>query len=184
MNPFHRQRSTPVPASGISRPRWARTLNPTSETVAIAPMRKEDLEGVLWVEESSFRAPWTLAMFEDELKNPELAHYLTAQCGAHVVGYMGFWLVQEEAHITNLAVHPAFRRRKIGERLLAALLKQARRLGAKRATLEVRASNAPARALYEKHGFKLVAIRKGYYDDNHEDAWVMWIDDLTAPGHT
>jgi [ribosomal protein S18]-alanine N-acetyltransferase len=147
--------------------------------VEITEMRAEDLDEVTWVEQSSFRTPWTRGMFGDELKNPEMAHYLTARYEDHVVGYMGFWLIQDEAHITNLAVHPAFRRRKLGERLLLALLRQAVRLGAKRATLEVRASNESARHLYEKHGFQIIAIRRKYYTDNNEDAMVMWVDDLT-----
>jgi [ribosomal protein S18]-alanine N-acetyltransferase len=149
----------------------------SQETIEISPMRLEDLEEVLWVEQSSFRTPWTRGMFEDEFKNPEMAFYLCARCQTHIVGYMGFWLIQTEAHITNLAVHPAFRRRKIGERLLFALLRLAKRLGAQRATLEVRASNDAARSLYEKHGFQLIAIRRGYYNDTGEDALVMWRND-------
>jgi [ribosomal protein S18]-alanine N-acetyltransferase len=150
------------------------------EEIAIEEMRLQDLDEVIWVEQSSFRTPWTRTMFEDEFKNPEMAHYLIARCEDHVVGYMGFWLIGNEAHITNLAVHPAFRRRKIGERLLFALLRLARRLGAARATLEVRAGNEPARKLYEKYGFQLIAIRRKYYSDNDEDAYVMWMYDLAT----
>lgn len=149
------------------------------QRIRIEEMRAEDLDGVLWVEQSSFRTPWTKGMFTDELKNPDTAHYLIARYQDHVVGYMGFWSIQDEAHITNLAVHPAFRRQKIGERLLLALLRHAKRLGAKRATLEVRAGNEPAQRLYEKHGFQMIAIRRGYYTDNREDAYVMWNNDLS-----
>lgn len=148
--------------------------------IAIGEMAADDLDEVIWVEQSSFRTPWTRGMFADELKNPDMAHYLTARYQDHVVGYMGFWLVQDEAHITNLAVHPAFRRRGLGERLLLALLRQAKRLGARRATLEVRASNEPAKLLYAKHGFQVIAIRRGYYTDNQEDALVMWHNDLSV----
>jgi [ribosomal protein S18]-alanine N-acetyltransferase len=147
-------------------------------TIEISPMRREDLDEVVWVEQSSFRTPWTRTMFEDEFKNPGLAHYLTARHQDHVVGYMGFWLIQSEAHITNLAVHPGFRRHSIGERLLVALMRLATRVGATRATLEVRASNDAAKRLYEKHGFQLIAIRRGYYEDTHEDALVMWVNSL------
>ncbi len=100
--------------------------------IVIEEMQPRHLDEVVWVEQSSFRTPWTRTMFEDEFKNPEMAHYLVARCDDHVVGYMGFWLIDTEAHITNLAVHPAFRRRKIGERLLFALLRLARRMGADR----------------------------------------------------
>ncbi len=172
--PIHEPAVTPREESD----RHGRALE--SETIAIAPMRREDLDEVLWVEEGSFRTPWTRRMFEDEFNNPETARYLIARCQEHVVGYMGFWLIGLEAHITNLAVHPAFRRRKIGERLLLALMRLARRLGAARATLEVRGSNEAARKLYEKHGFQVVAIRRGYYNDNHEDALVMWVNDLNG----
>jgi len=149
------------------------------QDILINPMRLEDLDEVLWVEQSSFRTPWTRPLFEEEFKNPELSHYLVARCQEHVVGYMGFWLIQNEAHITNLAVHPAFRRRKIAERLLRATMRLAITKGATRATLEVRASNEPAKQLYEKAGFKMVAIRRKYYTDNNEDAMVMWIEDLS-----
>jgi ribosomal-protein-alanine N-acetyltransferase len=149
-----------------------------SLSIDIREMNLGDLDGVLWVEQSSFRTPWTRTMFEDEFKNPDMAHYLIARCKDHVVGYMGFWLIQKEAHITNLAVHPAFRRRKIGERLLFATMRLAYRLGAERATLEVRASNDSAQKLYQKYGFQLVAMRKKYYNDNNEDAWIMWMNDL------
>jgi ribosomal-protein-alanine N-acetyltransferase len=152
--------------------------NAETLTIDIREMQLADLDGVLWVEQSSFRTPWTRTMFEDEFKNPDMAHYLIAQGHDHVVGYMGFWLIQKEAHITNLAVHPAFRRQKIGERLLFAAMRLAHRLGAERATLEVRASNDSAQKLYAKYGFQLVAIRKKYYNDNNEDAWIMWMNDL------
>jgi len=151
-----------------------------SETIDISEMKPEDLDEIIWVEQSSFRTPWTRGMFADELKNPEMAHYLVARADGHVVGYMGFWLIQDEAHITNLAVHPAFRRHQIGERLLYAILRMAKRLGAKRATLEVRAGNEPAQKLYVKHGFQVVAIRRKYYTDNNEDALVMWVNDLSG----
>ncbi|MBN1594737.1 ribosomal protein S18-alanine N-acetyltransferase [candidate division FCPU426 bacterium] len=146
-------------------------------------MRLEDLDEVLWVERSSFRDPWTRTLFEEEFKNPDLSHFMIARCEKHVVGYMGFWLIQEEAHITNLAVHPAFRRRKIGERLLFATLHLASSLGAARATLEVRASNEPAKRLYEKNGFQLVAVRRRYYVDNNEDALIMWCNELAPFRH-
>jgi [ribosomal protein S18]-alanine N-acetyltransferase len=148
--------------------------------VTITPMHMEDLDEVLWVEQSSFRDPWTRTLFEEEFKNPELSHFLIARCDEHVVGYMGFWLILEEAHITNLAVHPGFRRHKIGERLLRATLHMACSLGAQRATLEVRVSNEPAKQLYEKHGFQLVAIRRKYYADNNEDALILWNNDLSV----
>lgn len=148
--------------------------------IRLDPMRPEDLEEILWVEKSSFRTPWTRQLFEEEFRHPDLSHFLVAHCQEHVVGYMGFWLVLDEAHITNLAVHPAFRRRKVGERLVRAVLELAVKLGARRATLEVRAGNEAAQRLYAKFGFRLAAVRRGYYVDNQEDALILWNDDLAA----
>src|SRR4028119_195836 len=86
----------------------------------------------------------------------------------------------DEAHITTLGVDPTIRGRKIGERLLCELLVAARRLGATRATLEVRESNTAAKNLYAKYGFAWVAQRKGYYTDNNENADILWINDMTT----
>jgi ribosomal-protein-alanine N-acetyltransferase len=150
------------------------------DTLVITSMKLGDVDEMLWVEQSSFRDPWSRQLFEEELKNPELSHFLIARQQEHVVGYMGFWLIQDEAHITNLAVHPGFRRQKIGEHLLHASMRLAVSLGVRRATLEVRASNEAAKQLYEKNGFQLVALRRRYYADNNEDALIMWNNDLNG----
>ncbi len=145
----------------------------------IDQMKFSDIDSVLWVEESSFRTPWSRQLFEEEFKSPERSHYFVAKVDDHVVGYMGFWLIQDEAHITNLAVHPGFRRHHIGEQLLQTTMIYAYALGARRATLEVRISNEPAKKLYQKYGFNNIAIRKGYYSDNREDALIMWLNDMS-----
>jgi ribosomal-protein-alanine N-acetyltransferase len=170
----------PVPAPETREDQGTGQPADTEAKIRLDPMRPEDLEEILWVEKSSFRTPWTRQLFEEEFKHPDLSHFLVAHCQEHVVGYMGFWLVLDEAHITNLAVHPAFRRRKIGERLAQAVLELAVELGARRATLEVRAGNEAAQRLYAKFGFRLAAVRRGYYVDNQEDALVLWNDDLTS----
>jgi len=170
----------PVPSSEPRKNAGAGPIAEAEQEIRLAPMRPEDLEEILWVEKSSFRTPWTRQLFEEEFKHPDLSHFLVAHCQEHVVGYMGFWLVLDEAHITNLAVHPAFRRRKIGERLAQAVLELAVELGARRATLEVRAGNEAAQRLYAKFGFRLAAVRRGYYVDNQEDALVLWNDELPS----
>jgi ribosomal-protein-alanine N-acetyltransferase len=147
--------------------------------LTINKMQPSDIDSVLWVEESSFRTPWSRKLFEEEFKNPELSHYFVARVDNHVVGYMGFWLIQDEAHITNLAVHPGFRRHHIGEQLLQTVMAYAYQWGARRATLEVRISNEPAKKLYQKYGFANIAIRKSYYNDNKEDALIMWLNDMS-----
>jgi len=97
------------------------------------------------------------------------------------VAYGGIWLMVDEAHVTTFAVDPRYRRRRIGERLLLALLDLARDRQAREATLEVRLSNLPARRLYEKYGFRPVGIRPRYYSDNQEDALIMTTEPLELP---
>jgi ribosomal-protein-alanine N-acetyltransferase len=90
-----------------------------------------------------------------------------------VLGYGGFWLLVDEAHICTIAVDPHWRCRGLGELLLLSLLERGMALNASRSTLEVRASNQAARALYLKYGFEIVSRRKRYYTDNNEDAYIM-----------
>jgi ribosomal-protein-alanine N-acetyltransferase len=150
------------------------------ETIEIRPMRASDLADVIKIERVCFTAHWPLNAFLNELSN-RAACYLVAMAGGITVGYAGMWSVMDEAHITTLGVLPEWRRKRIGERLLVELLTVAKTRGAVRATLEVRPSNEAAIKLYAKYGFKTVAIRKDYYSDNHEDALVMWLDDLWSP---
>ena len=98
-----------------------------------------------------------------------------------IVAYGGIWLMVDEAHVTTFAVHPRYRRRRIGEQLILALLDLARERHAREATLEVRLSNLPARRLYEKYGFRPVGIRPRYYSDNNEDALIMTTEPLELP---
>src|SRR5204863_1248332 len=103
---------------------------------------------------------------------------LVVRVDDEVIAYGGLWLMVDEAHVTTFAVHPSWRRRRIGERLLLALLDLAVERGAREATLEVRLSNLPARRLYEKYGFRPVGVRPSYYSDNGEDALIMTTDHL------
>ena len=100
---------------------------------------------------------------------------------AAVIGYGGLWLMVDEAHVTSVAVHPQFRGQGLGELLMLSLMEVALRLDARFVTLEVRVSNAVARKLYEKLGFRQAGIRPRYYTDNNEDAVVMWSDEVRAP---
>lgn len=141
--------------------------------IIIEDMRKEDIDEILEIEKASFPSPWTRKAFLTELKERDSSHFLVAKSEGRVVGYAGFWLVFDEAHITNLAVHSDYRRKKIGERLIRFLLKLAVSKGAKKATLEVRPSNIAAQNLYKKFGFEMEGIQKGYYSDTGEDALIM-----------
>jgi len=148
--------------------------------VELRKMRQDDLARVMEIERECFSKPWSESAYLTEISNRS-AHYVVAVSESQVVGYGGMWMIMDEAHITTLAVAPTHRRRRVAEQLLIDLLDEALRRGARRATLEVRQSNHAAQALYRKYGFVPVAIRRGYYTDNHENAVVMWVDNMTAP---
>jgi [ribosomal protein S18]-alanine N-acetyltransferase len=147
----------------------------------VEPMRLEDLPAVHAIEIASFITPWPPHAYRGELESNKLAHYLVARAGDTVAAYGGMWLMVDEAHITTFAVHPSWRRRRIGERLLLAFLDLAMDRGAREATLEVRLSNLGARKLYEKYGFRPVGLRPRYYSDDHEDALIMTTSPLDEP---
>jgi [ribosomal protein S18]-alanine N-acetyltransferase len=152
-----------------------------SSGLVIAPMSLDDLPAVQAIERASFSTPWPSHAYRSELETNRLASYLVARIDGQVVAYGGIWLMVDEAHITTFAVHPGWRRRSIGGRLLLAMLDLARERRAREATLEVRLSNLPARRLYERYGFRPVGLRPGYYSDNHEDALVMTSEPLDDP---
>jgi [ribosomal protein S18]-alanine N-acetyltransferase len=149
--------------------------------VVIGPMGLDDLPAVHAIEQASFTAPWPPHAYRSELESNRLAHYLVARAGDAVVGYGGMWLMVDEAHITTFAIHPAWRRQRIGERLLLAFLDLAIDQRAHEATLEVRLSNLAARKLYEKYGFRPVGLRPRYYSDDQEDALIMTTAPLSDP---
>ena len=146
--------------------------------VRIEPMRVADLPAVHAVERASFDTPWPPEAYRSELETNRLAQYMVVRVDDEIVGFGGMWLMVDEAHIITFAVHPAWRRQHIGERLLIAFLDLALERGAHEATLEVRLSNLPARRLYEKFGFRPVGLRPRYYSDNGEDALIMTTEPL------
>jgi ribosomal-protein-alanine N-acetyltransferase len=143
-------------------------------------MERKDLPRVMEIERECFPVPWSENAYLTEIHNRS-AYYVVACSENLVVGYAGMWLVMDEAHITTLGVARSHRRQRIAEQLLINLLDEAMHRGARRATLEVRESNLAAQSLYKKFEFTPVAIRRGYYTDNREDALVMWIEDLRSP---
>jgi ribosomal-protein-alanine N-acetyltransferase len=145
--------------------------------MSVAKIRKmttEDLLAVVEVENICFTTPWSEDSFRNELTTNMLAVYYVAEVDQRVVGYAGMWHVMDELHITNVAVHPEFRGKKIGNQLLEALIGFSSSGPYTGMTLEVRVSNDVAINLYTKYGFEKLGIRKGYYQDNKEDAIVMW----------
>ena len=155
-------------------------------TCRIDPLSSpSEIDDILAVEVASFKSPWTREMYLAELNNPGVSYFYLARTPAAeagqadaVIGFCSFWHVREELHINNLAVLPAYRRSRIGTALLRRVLEDGARLGASRATLEVRRSNEPARLLYEKFGFSVAGVRRGYYSNPPEDALVLWRDGL------
>jgi len=143
--------------------------------ITIQPMTPADLEEVLPIEAVSYSTPWNRTMFEAELHGNRFSRLLTARDSEQnsLLGYICFWMVFDELHLMNLSVHPEWRRMGIGEELVRRALSLAREGGASLATLEVRASNEAAKRLYEKLGFKVAAVRRGYYLEPKEDAVIM-----------
>ncbi len=146
----------------------------------IEPMVLSDIPEVQAIERASFTTPWPPQAYRSELETNRLATYLVARIDGRIVAYAGLWIMVDEAHITTFAVHPAWRRRRIGERLLLATMDIALDRGAREATLEVRLSNLAARRLYEKYGFRPVGLRPHYYSDDDEDALIMTTDPLAS----
>jgi ribosomal-protein-alanine N-acetyltransferase len=140
-------------------------------------LREEDIPQVVRIEKQAFALPWTAESFRSELKNNDFAHYLVVgdkREEEKVLAYGGFWLILDEAHITNIAVEEAYRGQKISLLLMEGLINDATLKGARLMTLEVRRSNLTAISLYEKLGFIPEGVRKYYYTDNNEDALIMW----------
>ncbi len=176
--------------------------------VVVEAMQLGHLPEIMEIEREAFSLPWPERTYRHELTQNDLAHYYvvyprsTAFSSAPrsawqrlrqatqqrppagtvpLLGYGGFWLMYDEAHISNLAVRATYRRRALGELLLVVLLDEAQRLGACRATLEVRTSNVAAQALYAKYNFQRVGRRKAYYSDNREDALILTTPEFASP---
>ncbi len=131
------------------------------------------------IERECFPTPWHESAYLTEISNRS-AYCIVALIDSQIAGYGGMWIIMDEAHITTLGVARDLRGKKIGEQVLLGLLDEALRRSARRATLEVRQSNEIAQNLYGRYGFAPAAIRRGYYTDNHENAVVMWIDDMVC----
>lgn len=141
--------------------------------VKLSLMQEEDLNEVLEISTMSLKESWTLDSFTKELTNP-LAKYIVAKYDDKTVGFAGVWTIVDEGHITNIAVHPDYRKKGIGSQLVNSLIEHSSKWGCNALTLEVRASNTPAKNLYKKFDFVEEGIRKNYYKDNKEDAIIMW----------
>jgi ribosomal-protein-alanine N-acetyltransferase len=147
----------------------------------IEPMRLEDIPAIQEIEREIFLTPWPRNAYRREIVQNRMASYVVIRDGDEIVGYAGLWKMHDEAHVTTVGVRRNDQGRGFGLALMLALIDRAYRLDTRWVTLEVRASNFGAMALYEKLGFKVIGRRRGYYTDDGEDAVVMWSDSLRAP---
>jgi ribosomal-protein-alanine N-acetyltransferase len=148
-----------------------------AETVCsaiVAAGSEADLDAVMEIERLSFTTPWVRQAFADEMERP-WAHLeiLREEASGRAIGFCNYWMVADELHILNIAVHPAFRKQGHAATLVQHVLEAARQSRARVLLLEVRVSNQAARSLYRKFGFREVGTRPKYYADNGEDAVLM-----------
>ena len=151
--------------------------------IELAPMRRRHLRSVLRIEAEVYPRPWSFSLFLSELALKTSRAYIVARCGEEVVGYAGLMMALDDAHVTTIAVDPAWHRRHIATRLLLHLAELARERGAAHMTLEVRVGNTEAQNMYRRFGFRPAGIRKGYYAETNEDALVMWADDIAGEAY-
>lgn len=144
-----------------------------TKPIVVREMTAEDMDAVMYIETASFAIPWTRRSMEAELGSNMKIYYVAVLDGK-VIGYIGMWHVVTEGHITNIAVDPEYRHIGAGHALMSRIMETAEEKDMLGVTLEVRVSNKDAISLYKKHGFVLSGIRKEYYEDNHEDAYIMW----------
>ena len=142
--------------------------------VTIRQADADDAGAIYEIEHLCFPDPWSRDALRYELQENPRAFYIVAEIEDQVVGYAGLWWIGDEGHITNVAVKPGFRNRRIGEGLVSVMIEFTVKEGIRHHTLEVRSSNEPAIRLYEKLGFAAEGVRKGYYLNNGEDAIIMW----------
>lgn len=148
------------------------------ESIIARKMELRDVDAVVDIEENSFPIPWTKNSFVTELTKNKLARYCVVEVDGVIAAYGGMWLVVDEAHITNIAVHPKYRGIGAGKKIVEALIEEGKKINIYKMTLEVRRSNIVAQELYKKYDFMFCGVRPGYYHDNGEDAIIMWKDTI------
>lgn len=154
---------------------WNESL---AEDLEIDRMKPSDLEDVMRIENVSFPSPWSRSYFLQEIqRNPLAFPFVLRKSVADrmiVVGFCVCWVIRDELHINNIAVHPSFRKQGYGELLMRSALQYAEYQQCRKATLEVRVSNQTAIRLYEKLGFRIIGEAPKYYEDTSEDAYILF----------
>ncbi len=154
-----------------------------STRLEIAKMRRRHLRGVMAIERQAYARPWSPNLFVAEMTEPSNRNYLVAKIDREVAGYAGLICYGEEAHITNVAVDPMLQGHGVAHRLLLEQVDAATGLGGHAISLEVRITNWRAQRLYGRFGFRPAGIRRNYYAELHEDALIMWTDDIRTPAY-
>lgn len=151
--------------------------------VHLVPMRRRHLRSVLRIESQVYPRPWSLSLFLGELGLRGSRYYIVARVDGVVVGYAGLMFSLDEAHVTTIAVDPAWQRHGIGARLLLNLTRASLERDCRHMTLEVRVSNQAAQQMYRRFGFDTEGVRKNYYAESKEDALIMWVHGIDSPDH-
>lgn len=151
--------------------------------VHLVPMRRRHLRAVLRIEAQVYARPWSLGLFVSELALRSARAYQVAKVDGTLVGYAGLMLTGGDAHVTTIAVEPAWHRHQVATRLMLNMAELARARGATVLTLEVRVGNHGAQALYRRFGFRPVGIRRNYYTETNEDAIIMSAEDIASAGY-
>ena len=150
----------------------------------IEKLKRRDLRHLLPIEAAVFPEPWSAGVFNSELALRRGRLYRAAWHGVQMAGYIGFMMVDDEAHMTTIATSPGFQRQGVATTMIVDGIRTLRAGGIKHISLEVAANNEPAQALYRRFGFAPVAVRKNYYPVTGQDALVMWVHDIDSAEYT
>jgi [ribosomal protein S18]-alanine N-acetyltransferase len=149
-------------------------------TLRIEKLKRRDLRHLLRIESAVFPEPWSLEVFNSELALRKGRLYRAAWAGEEMAGYIGFMIVDDEAHMTTIATAPEYQRSGVATTMIVDGIHSLRAGGTKHISLEVAANNEPAQALYRRVGIPPVAVRKNYYPVTGQDALVMWVYDIDS----
>jgi len=152
------------------------SIETSNPSVQIRPLTEADIDTVLVIEQSSFDHPWARSNFLDEFKNEDLTIPLGLERDSRLIGFAFIWIIVDECHLANIAIHPDFRRMGFSKLLMNRIIEIAREKKCLKIMLEVRKSNREAIALYRQYGFVQVGVRKNYYHDGflkEEDALLL-----------